>query len=75
MRKIIFVKKFYVNDELKEIIVRYTNDLGKVTAKYNPICIPKYVSKFMENHNKELFTSEYDKEKFGIVTYIYRKEV
>ena len=75
MRKIIFVKEFYVNDELTEIIVRYTNDLGKATAKYNPICIPKYVSKFMENHNKELFTSEYDKEKFGIVTYIYRKEV
>ena len=75
MRKIIFVKEFYVNDELKEIIVRYTDDLGKATAKYNPICIPKYVSKFMENNNKELFTSEYDKEKFGIVTYIYRKEV
>ena len=75
MRKIIFVKEFYVNDELKEIIVRYANDLGKATAKYNPICIPKYVSKFMKNHNKELFTSEYDKEKFGIVTYIYRKEV
>ena len=74
MRKIIFVKEFYVNDELKEIIVRYTDNSGKATAKYNPICIPKYVSKFMEKHNKELFTSEYDKEKFGIVTYIYRKE-
>ena len=75
MRKIVFVKEFYVNNELKEIIVRYTDDFGKATAKYNPICIPKYVSKFMGNHNKELFSSEYDKEKFSIVTYIYRKEV
>ena len=74
MKKIIFVKEFYVNEELKEIIVRYTDNFGKATAKYNPICIPKYVSKFMEKHNKKLFTSEYEKEKFGIMTYIYRKE-
>lgn len=75
MRKIIFVKEFYVKDELKEIIVRYIDDLGKATARYNPICIPKYVSKFMERHNRELFTTEYDKNAFDIVTYIYRKEV
>ena len=75
MRKIIFVKEFYVNDVLKEIIVRYTDNFGKATATYNPICIPKYVSKFMGKHNKELFTSEYEKEKFSIMTYIYRKEV
>ena len=74
MKKIIFVKEFYVNEELKEIIVRYADNFGKATAKYNPICIPKYVSKFMEKHNKKLFTSEYEKEKFGIMTYIYRKE-
>jgi hypothetical protein len=75
MRKIIFVKEFYVKDELKEIIVRYTDDLGKATARYNPICIPKYISKFMEKHNRELFTTEYDKNAFDIVTYIYRNEV
>ena len=74
LNKRVAIKEFYVNEELKEIIVRYADNFGKATAKYNPICIPKYVSKFMEKHNKKLFTSEYEKEKFGIMTYIYRKE-
>lgn len=74
MRKIKFVKEMYVNDELKEIAVSYIDEFGRGLTIYNPICIPKYVVKFMEKHNRELFTNEYDKKKFGIVTYIYRKE-
>lgn len=75
MRKIIFVKEHYVNNELTEIIVKYRDDMGTALAIYNPICIPKYIKKFMEKHTKELFTSEYDKKKFNLVEYIYRKEV
>lgn len=74
MRKIKFVKEKFVNDELKEIIVSFTDDIGRGLAIYSPICIPKYVSKFMEKHEKALFTGEYEKEKFGVVEYIYRKE-
>ena len=74
MKKIIFIKENYMYDELRQVVVRFRDDSGFRTMIYNPVCVPKYVSKFMEKHNKELFTSEYDKEKFGIVTYIYRKE-
>ena len=75
MKKIIFVKENYLYGELRQVVVRFKDDFGFGTMIYNPVCVPKYVSKFMEKHNKELFTSEYDKEEFGIVTYIYRKEV
>ena len=75
MKKIIFVKEMYVNDKLKEIVVRYKDEFGKATAIYNPVYLPKFVCKFMEKRNKELFSSEYTKEKFGLVEYIYRKEV
>ena len=75
MKKIIFVKENYLYGELRQVVVRFKDDFRFGTMIYNPICVPKYVSKFMEKHNKELFTSEYDKEEFGIVTYIYRKEV
>lgn len=74
MKKIIFVKEKYVDDKLKEIIVSYKDEFGKGLAIYNPICIPKYVVKFMEKHSKVLFTDEYTKEKFAIVEYIYRKD-
>ena len=72
MKKIIFVKEHYVNDELQSIIVRYTDDLEKATAMYNPMCLPKYIKKFMDTHAKEMFTGDYDRETFGVVQYIYR---
>lgn len=72
MKKIIFVKEHYVNDELHSIIVRYVDELGKATASYSPVCVPKYIKKFMEKHIKEMFTTAYDKEVFGVVEYIYR---
>ena len=72
MKKIVFVKEHYVNDELHSIIVRYIDELGKATASYNPVCVPKYIKKFMEKHTKEIFSTVYDKEVFGIVEYIYR---
>lgn len=72
MRKVLFVKEHYVNDELQSIIVRSTNDLGKATETYNPMCLPKYIKKFMETHAKEMFTGDYDRETLGVVEYIYR---
>ena len=73
MKKIIFVKENYLYGELRQVVVRFRSDFGFGTMIYNPVCVPKYVQKFMEKHNKELFSTEYDQEKFGIITYIYRK--
>lgn len=72
-RKIIFVKENYIGDDLKQIVVRYTDTLGKATAIYNPLCVPKYVQTFMEKRKKEVFSTEYDKKTFGLTVYIYRK--
>lgn len=76
MRKIIFVKECYIYGKLHRIVVRYTDDFGRGTASYDPSIVPKYVYKFMDTHSKQLFSTQYDKHEFGIVTYIYRnKEV
>lgn len=73
MRKIRFVKENYIDDELKQVVVSYTDDLKRGLAIYNPVCIPKYVQKFMEKREKELFTTEYEKKTFDLTVYIYRK--
>lgn len=73
MRKIRFVKENYIGDELKQVVVSYTNDIGRGLAIYNPVCVPKYVQKFMEKRERELFSSEYDKKTFDLTVYIYRK--
>lgn len=74
MKRIIFVKENYLYDELKQVVVRFKSKFGFGTMIYNPVCVPKYVQKFMDTHNKELFSTEYDKEKFDLVIYIYRAE-
>lgn len=73
MRKIKFVKENYIGNDLRQYAVSYTDEFGRGLACYTPDNVPKYVLKFIEKREKELFSNEYDKKEFDLTVYIYRK--
>ena len=77
--KINFVKEAYFCDEngeikiLNYIFVSGRDGNGRATREYkSKESVPKYVKSFMETHERQLFSTEYDTKHFHCIEYIYK---